>query len=154
MWCVTVAESESGTEILPGHGVFLQGSHNWGVNSLLEGLSSISNGFLFGSFGEELLGSGSLGDSFSSEASVSDSGDITDGNLGAGAHGVDLVDSSDWDTVDLEWSSDGKKAGGELLEADDSLSSESTSEEDKHGTWGDTGSELGSLLSWVLSSLW
>merc|ERR1712195_400308 len=61
-------------------------------------------------------------------------------DLGAGAEGIDLVHSSDWDTIDLVRSSNGEKAGLELLEADNSLSFESTCEEDEDLTWCDTSS--------------
>lgn len=62
-----------------------------------------------------------------------------------------MVDSLEWDTVDLVWSGNGKKSRFELLEANDSLSSESSSEEDKDGS-GLNGSSL--LWSFWSVSLW
>ena len=41
-----------------------------------------------------------------------------------------------------------------MLKADDSLSSESSSEKDEDSTGLDATSELGSLLSWVSSGSW
>ena len=71
--------------------------------------------------------------------------------MNASAEGIDLVDSLQWDTVDLVWSGNGEEAGFELLEANDSLSSESSSEEDEDGTGFDGGSLLWSFWS---VSLW
>ena len=62
-----------------------------------------------------------------------------------------MVDSLDWDTVDLEWTGDGEEARFELLEADDSLSSESSSKEDENGSWLNRGSQFWSFWS---VSLW
>jgi len=62
-----------------------------------------------------------------------------------------LVDSLQWDTVDLVWSGNGEEAGFELLEANDSLSSESSSEEDEDGS-GFNGSSL--LWGFWSVSLW
>merc|ERR1711998_644040 len=68
-----------------------------------------------------------------------DAGDV---DLEAGAEGVDLVDSLQWDSIDLVRAGDGEEARLELLEADDSLSSESSCEEDEDGSWGDRRSQF------------
>jgi len=118
----------------------------------LELLSGVRGGALWGVLSEELLGSGSLGLGFLGEGLVSDGGfDGGDVDLEAGAEGVDLVDSLERDTVDLVWAGDGEEAGLELLEADDSLSSESSSEEDEDGSWGNGCSQLWGFWS---VSLW
>ena len=110
VWGITVSESESGSEILPGHSVLLETGQDWGIDGLLEGLSGVGDGFGWGLLGEESLGSGSSSSGLSLEGFVSDVLNISDGDLGAGAHGVDLVDSSNWDTVDLEWTGDGEES--------------------------------------------
>jgi hypothetical protein len=76
-----------------------------------------------------------------------DSGDV---DPGAGAQGVSLVHSSDWDTVDLVGSGNGNKARLELLKSDDSLASESARKKDENSAGFNTTSESGS--SWRVSS--
>ena len=128
----------------------------------MELLSGVRGGALWGVLGEELLGSGSLGLGLLGEGLVVKSGfDTRDVDLQAGAEGVDLVDSLEWDTIDLVWTGDGEEARLELLEADDSLSSESSCEEDEDGSWGDGSSQfwgfwsvslwglLSGIISWV-----
>ena len=61
-----------------------------------------------------------------------------------------MVHSSDWDTIDLVRSGNGEKAGLELLEADNSLSSESTGKENEDSAWCATVSGLWRL--WSVSS--
>ena len=53
------------------------------------------------------------------------------------------VNSAEWDTVDLEWTSDEEDTLCEVLEEDDTLATETTSEEDKDGSWGKGGSWSG-----------
>ena len=70
------------------------------------------------------------------------------GNCG-GCNDVVLLDSSDWDTVKLEWTSDSKETRFELLEENNSLSSESTGKEDENLTRLDVRSKLRSF--WLMS---
>lgn len=127
VWSVILGERESGAEVFLEHLVALEGLHDASVDLLLELLSGVRGGALWGILGEELLGSGSLGGGLLLEGLVGDrvSLDALEVDLGAGGNGVDLVDSLDWDAVDLEWAGNAKKTRLELLEADDSLSSES-----------------------------
>ena len=62
-----------------------------------------------------------------------------------------MVHSLDWDTIDLVWAGNAKKSGLELLEANNSLSSESSSEEDENSAWLNAFSQLWSFWS---VSLW
>lgn len=64
---------------------------------------------------------------------------VGDVQLCACRNDVCLVDSSDWDAVDLEWSSDEEQSAFELLEKDDTFSSEPSSEENQDSSWCDGG---------------
>lgn len=149
---ITFGQRESGAEILLGHHIFADLSEDSGIDFLLELLSGISEGLLWSVFSEELLGFGSGSFALLLESLVGDVG-LNSGNInaGRGSHGVSLVDSLDWDTVELVWASDGEESTLKLLEADDSLSLESSSEEDEDLTWSDTFSEFWSFWS---VSLW
>jgi len=127
VWSVTLGERESGAEVFSEHLVGFQSSSEGTVDVLLELLSGVGGGALWSVLGEELLGSSALLGGFLLEGLVSDgiSLDTLEVDLGAGGEGVDLVHSLDWDAVDLVWAGNAKKTRLELLEADDSLSSES-----------------------------
>lgn len=62
--------------------------------------------------------------------------------VGSG-NNVTSVDSSEWDTVDLKWTGDEEDTLREVLEEDDALATETTSEKDKDGSWGEGGSWSG-----------
>lgn len=98
-------------------------------------------------FTEELLLLGLLTGSLGlGEVGVVDglgNGDTGQVNLGGGGDNVGLGNSSQGDTVESERTRDEQETGIELLQEDDSLSSESTGQEDEDGTGGDGGSELG-----------
>jgi len=49
---------------------------------------------------------------------------------------VASIDSAERNTVDLEWASDEENTLGDVLEENNTLAAETTSEEDEHGTWG------------------
>ena len=85
----------------------------------------------------------------SSESSISDLGNINSGkrDLGGGGHGVDLVNTLKGDTVDLVGSGDEEETGIKSLEHNDSLSTESSGEEDEDATGFKSGSELGGFLN-------
>ena len=153
------AEGESGTEVLSHHlvGDVLQES---GVHVLLELLSGVRGGGLGGVFLEESLGSGSSGGGLSLEGVVGDGGDVDSVHVDAlgGVENVGMIDSLDWNTVELVWSSHGNEAGVELFQSNNSLSSKSSGEEDADLSWLNSG--LGSsrpvsvgsslvVVSWV-----
>ena len=127
VWSVTLGEGESGTEVFSEHLVSFQGRGEGTVDIFLELLSGVGGGALWSVLGEELLGSSSLLGGLLLESLVGDgvSLDALEVDLGAGGDRVDLVDSLDWDAVDLVWAGNAKETRLELLEADDSLSSES-----------------------------
>lgn len=154
MRSITFGEGESGAEILLDHGV-LHLSEDGGIDFLLELLSGISEGLLWSVFSEELLGFSSDSFALLLEGLIGDGVGLDSGhiNLGGGSHGVALVHSLDWDTIDLVWAGDGEESALELLEHDDSLSLESSGEEDKDLAWCDTCSELWSFWSVSLWSL-
>jgi hypothetical protein len=67
--------------------------------------------------------------------------------LGVNPRDIDLVrcgddvtgvDAADWDTVDLEWASDEENTLVEVVQEDDTLAAETTSEENENGA-GDEG---------------
>jgi hypothetical protein len=47
---------------------------------------------------------------------------------------ITSVYSSEWDTVDFEWTGDEENTLGKALEENDTLATETASEEDKNGT--------------------
>ena len=57
--------------------------------------------------------------------------------LGLGGDDVDLVDSSQWASVDAERSGDEKQTGSQLLQEHDALSLVDAGDEDQHGARGD-----------------
>jgi hypothetical protein len=63
-------------------------------------------------------------------------------NLGGGGNNVSLVDATERDTVDLEGSSDQKKARGELSEENNTLALEATGQKNEDGARGDGSAKL------------
>jgi len=63
-------------------------------------------------------------------------------DLGGGADHVSLVHTTEGNTVDLEGSVHEEEARCQLLQEDNPLAAETTSEEDQDGSWGDVGTEL------------
>ena len=151
MRSVVPGEAESGTKVSSLHLVsdVLQ---NGGVNLLLKLLAGVAGAGLGSVLSKESLGSGSLCCGLVSEGIVADGIKLHTGevDLAAGAHGVDLVHSSDWDTVDLVGSGNGNQARLELLKSDDSLASESAGKKDENSAGFNTTSEFGG--SWRVSS--
>lgn len=74
-------------------------------------------------------------------------------NLGGGSDHVTSVNSSQWHTVDLEWTSHQQGVVLQVLQVHNSLTSESTGKENQHGTWGDRGTQLVRTLG-LSSDLW
>jgi hypothetical protein len=66
-------------------------------------------------------------------------------NLGGGGDDISLVDTSQGDTVDLVGTSDQQEARLESLEADNTLTAETSSQKDENGTGGDGSTDRGSL---------
>lgn len=82
-------------------------------------------------------------------------------NLGGGSDDIGSVDTLHGDTVDLVGTSDQQKTGVESLEADDTLTTETTSKKDEDSSGSDAAADgssldslarllgLGNILSWV-----
>ena len=109
-----------------------------------------------GSFSEELVSASRAGSSDSLEEFVGDAVgvDSVKGNGSGGWDDVSLGDSSQWDTVDFVWPGDQKKSGVELLDENDSSSSESSAQDNQNGSWGDRGSQSSWLRNLVGSLEW
>ena len=107
---ITSGKRESSVKVSLVHlvGDVLQQS---GVDFLLESLSGSGGGDLWGVLGEELLGLSSGGLGLLGEGPVSDlvEANTLEGHLGAGGNSVALLNSSNWDTVDLVWAGNGNK---------------------------------------------
>ena len=87
---------------------------------------------------ESLLSSDSVNGSSGEESIVQLGGiNLRNINLGGGWDNVGLVDSSERNSVDLEWSSDQEKSGWQLLQANDSFSFEFSGQQDQNGSWDD-----------------
>jgi hypothetical protein len=68
-------------------------------------------------------------------------------NLGGGSNDIGSVDTLHGDTIDLVGTSDQQKTGVEGLEADDTLTTETTSKEDEDSSGSDAAADGGSLGS-------
>jgi hypothetical protein len=153
---VVLGEREAGGKVssnLDGGGSFsfglLEVGGNGGVNRFLHG-KSLSGDGVGSLLSTELSASSvSLVTVSSSESSISDLGNINSGkrDLGGGGHGVDLVNTLKGDTVDLVGSGDEEETGIKSLEHNDSLSTESSGEEDEDATGFKSGSELRGFLN-------
>jgi hypothetical protein len=66
-------------------------------------------------------------------------------NLGGGSNDIGSVDTLQGDTVDLVGTSDQQETGVESLEADNTLTTETTSKEDEDGSGSDAAADSGSL---------
>ena len=129
MYSIVSGQGETGAEILLEEWglVFLDVLNEFLVNGFLELGTSIRHG-LFGLV-TVLEEASSSGLSLSlSEGLVSDTGNVDSccAHLGGGGDSVDLIDASEWDSIDLVWSTDEEQAGWELSEEHDPLSTESS----------------------------
>lgn len=127
---------------------FLEVGHDGGIDGLLDG-NSVS-GDLVGSLlsSESSAGFEALVAGSSFEGRVSDLVNVNSGEIngGRGSDGVNLVDALDGDTVDLVGSGNEEHSRVKSLEEDDSLSSESSGEEDKNASGFETSSEFRSVV--------
>lgn len=144
---VTLGEGPGSSDVLGEVVDLLDVGQQGGVNGLLLRLPLVGQELLLLTFSEELLLLGFLAGSLGlGEVGVVDglgNGNTGQVNLGGGGDNVGLGDSSQGDTVESERTRDEQETGIELLQEDDSLSSESTGQEDEDGTGGDGRSELG-----------
>ena len=171
VWILVLSERESRSEVSEEEfvlWVLLDGSKDWGINSLDVLLSLLRNCVVGLSSSEDVL-SGLLRSRLSLEILVIDviwDLDSRDIDLkGCGDH-ERLSDSAEWESVDLVWSSDEEKSGlWKLLQEDHTLSLMTSGKNDQDGSWseglaewdrlGVSKSKLGSvsLKTWKLSVL-
>ena len=79
---------------------------------------------------------------------------IDSGNIDGCGGGNDCGGSasSHWDTIDLEWSGNEEKTRSQLLQENNTFTTEGTSEHDKDSSWGDARSEGSDVLAeWFLA---
>lgn len=145
MWLVTVLQRERGGQVLLQQWGLLDLGNQGGVDSLLVG-DSLSLDLVLGKLLVEESGLGllGLGGLLSGEVGgvVLGHVDRLDVNLGGGGDDVTSVNSSQWDTVDLEWARHQQGVVLQVLQVHNSLASESTGQQDQHGTGHDRRTQL------------
>jgi len=141
-WVLAVLEAKVAGQVADHVWDFLGGGDDSGVNSFLV-LLSFSGSLVNGFFGLE---------DFSFVLSFVgvefDSGEVFIINpirnsrskvkLGGSSNDVFLVNPSQWNTVDLEWSSNQKKPRFKLFHENNSFTSVSAGNKDKNGAWNDS----------------
>ena len=135
MYSIVSGQGETSTQVLLEEwgAVFLDVLNEFLVNFGLE-LCTLSRDLLLGSLIKEASSSGlllSLSEGFVDDAINLDSGGA---DLGGGGDSVNLIDASEWDSIDLVWSTDEKQTGLELLKEYNSLATESSGGEDENAT--------------------
>ena len=152
VWGVTLRQRESRSKILLHHSI-AQVLHKSAIDILLQLLAIIRGLGSWRLLLKELVRSRYLG-LVLLEGLVGDlvDGDALQVDLGGRGDSVHLVNSLNWNTVDLEWTSHCKESRLQLLKEHDSLTPESSRKQDEHLSWSDRASELGSL--WSLSLEW
>ena len=133
MYSIVSGQGETSTQVLleKWGRVFLDVLNEFLVNFGLE-LCTFSRDFLLGSLLEEASSSGlalSLSESFVSDAINFDTGSA---DLGGGGDSVNLIDASEWNSIDLVWSTNEKQTGLKLLKENNSLAAESSSGENEN----------------------
>lgn len=145
---LTLGERELGSEVRAEHWYLLDSGGNSGIYQLLVSSTTFSQSGLLGVVTKEFLLSGLLvlGGLFALEVVIVeflinlDAGQIYSGRSG---NDVGLVDTTKWHTVDLVWTGHHQETAGKLLQENNTLTTETTRQQDKHGTRGDAGTELG-----------
>lgn len=152
---VTLLQAERGGEILLEERSLLDLSKKSLVDGLLVG-NTLSLDFLLLTVSEELLlRGGLLGALFTGEVRDTELVDVdtVKGDTGGGGDNITSVNSSERDTVNLEWTSDEEGVVLKSLEEDNSLTTETTSKDDQDGAWDERRTKLLGLGS-LSSSLW
>jgi hypothetical protein len=146
MYSIVSGEAETSAEVLLEEGglVLLDVLNELGVDGGLELGASIVD-LLLALGLEEGSASGLL--LALEESLVAHGLDIDSGgaHLGGGSDGVNLIDASEGNSVDLAWAADEEESGLELLEEDNSLAAESSGGEDEDGAGLNALAELGGL---------
>lgn len=146
---VMLSKSKVGSKVVLQKGSGLNSLEYSGINLLLVSLALIGdNSGLGGIIGEKsfLTISRLLGNT--GKVSIVNAGHInsTNINLGGGSNAVGLVDTTERNTVNLVGSSNKKKTRIQSLQADNTLSTETSREEDNDGSGGEGGADLGCVL--------
>merc|ERR1719230_1300339 len=156
VWLVILGKGEAGSHILSEEWVFLVLDilDECRVNGNVDGLALSSDDLLLGAILLEHVVVSLLLLAITLEHLVGDLAavDTLEVDLGRRGDGVNLVDAFEWHAVDLVWAGDQKHARGKLLQENNSVATESTSEQDEHSAWFETLAQLGwvSLLgSWL-----
>jgi len=145
VWLVTALQGERGRQVLLQQWGLLYLRQQGSVDRLLVGNSLSLDLLLWLLLVEEVsLGLLGLWSLLSGKVLNVVLGNINTRNrhLGGGGNDVTGVDSSQWNTVDLERTGDQQGVVLQLLQEDNSLTSETTSQQDQDGTWNDRGTQL------------
>ena len=144
---VVLSKRELGSKVVLHQGSLVNSLQDGSINLLLVSLTGV-NGSLGLVVSEETLLAISISRVNTGEVGIVDLGNIgtRDINLGRGSHNISLVDTTERNTVDLVWSSDKEKSRLKGLKAHNTLSTETSSEEDADGSWGEGSTDLGSVV--------
>lgn len=146
---VVLSKRELGSKVVLHQGSLVNSLQDGSINLLLVSLTGVTdNSSLRLVVSEETLLTVSISRVDTSEVGIVDLGNIgtRDINLGRGSHNISLVDTTERNTVDLVWSSDKEKSRLKGLKAHNTLSAETSSEEDADGSWGEGSTDLGSVV--------
>ena len=147
---VVVTKGETSAEILSENSILgiLNVLQNGTIDSFLSFESLLGDLLLLGGFSEELVLTSLLGLAVLLEECVVDLGSINslEVDLGGGGQSVSLIHSLEGDTVDLVGAGNEEETRGKLLEENNAAATEATSEDNQHGTGGNTLAELGGLV--------
>lgn len=149
VWLVIVLQRELSLEVSLKHWHSSNSLHQSSVNFLLVSLASVGNNSWLDITSEDISLQAFLSASkvFVIEGWYIHRGNI---NLGGGSNNVCWAYTTEWNTVYLVWSRNEYKAWLKNLEANYTLSSETSSQKDEYSSW----SNRSAYLGWVLCNLW
>mmetsp|Transcript_10604 Transcript_10604/g.21189 ORF Transcript_10604/g.21189 Transcript_10604/m.21189 type:complete len:209 (-) Transcript_10604:42-668(-) len=146
---VVLSKGKVGSKVVLQQRSGLNSLEDGGIHLLLVSLALVrDNSGLGGIIGEEsFLTIGRLGGG-TGKVGIGNAGHIhsTDIDLGGGSNHISLVDTTEGNTVDLVGSSHKKKTRLQCLQADNTLSTEASREEDADGSGGEGATDLGGVL--------
>jgi len=144
------SKSEVGTKVVLQKGSSLHGLEDCGINLLLVSLALITynSGLGFIVSEETILTIGRLVGN-TGKVGIVNAGhiDSTNIDLGGCSDNISLVHTTEWHTVDLVGASHKKKTRLQSLQADNTLSTETSREEDANSSRCDGGTDLGGVLA-------
>mmetsp|Transcript_8449 Transcript_8449/g.12765 ORF Transcript_8449/g.12765 Transcript_8449/m.12765 type:complete len:215 (-) Transcript_8449:8-652(-) len=146
---VVLSKGKVGSKVVLQQRSSLNSLEDGGIHLLLVSLALIrDNSGLGGIIGEEsFLTIGRLGGG-TGKVGIGNAGHINSTNidLGGGSDNISLVDTTEGNTVNLVGSSHKEKTRIQCLQADNTLSTEASREEDTDGSGGEGGADLGGVL--------